>query len=334
MSSRCSGLAAPPTPFQSGPWRVSHRGHPRPDTFRVVSSRGLASPSGTNGLAPVPASCSRRRLPVARTSSRGVVLPFSALSPEGAMQVLVRPVILDVSAAAPVASPEGEDGSSTPSGSLAHPCPTADGSVAVVGGRGLPWGRHRRPATYAPVNPLVITGLCELLVAGFHARSLHLRRFSRPWCIDLLQALPACFSRSRSWSCCPGRRTRWKAVRSRRTAAGRPAGTTPWRSAPWNAEAILRRGRARCREHMAKGVPASCPFLRAWPCAARCRARHDQCSFRIDVLVGRGLRRSAWSRSSGIPVPSPTRDFRGKALVVDRIVSPDRPPPVQPAGHQ
>jgi hypothetical protein len=40
--SRCSGLAAPPTPFEYGTWRVPARCIPGRLTGRVVSSRGLS----------------------------------------------------------------------------------------------------------------------------------------------------------------------------------------------------------------------------------------------------------------------------------------------------
>jgi hypothetical protein len=69
--SRCSGLAAPPTPFEYGPWRVPARHYPGPLRARLIPLMALHSPSRID-MPSTACSPSSRPGPVgSQTSSRG-----------------------------------------------------------------------------------------------------------------------------------------------------------------------------------------------------------------------------------------------------------------------
>lgn len=69
--SRCCGLAAPPTSFEYGPWRVPARSFPGPLRAWLIPLLAFQPPSRTDSPSPVRAPSSRLGLVGFRTSSRG-----------------------------------------------------------------------------------------------------------------------------------------------------------------------------------------------------------------------------------------------------------------------
>jgi hypothetical protein len=70
-SSRCSGLAAPPTSFEHGPWRIPARSLPGPLQTWLIPLMIFQSPSRIDIPSTVRFPSSRHRLVESRTSSRG-----------------------------------------------------------------------------------------------------------------------------------------------------------------------------------------------------------------------------------------------------------------------